>query len=600
MVFRTPRARETLHIILAAGIMIFLLCYRLSIELVDPLRNYFKPRTDFPVVDVLTNALFVWLVVLMILAFRNWRHAVKREQELERVLSSISPDVFMVVTPDRKISMINGSIAAMFGYRPEEVIDKTTDTLYFDRRSDRERSGEIFDCLQKFGFHIGYATGKRKNGQTFPLEIITGDLNGHPGAVVLIRDITERKRAEEALHISNRELREAHQQIREAQKQLIQQERLRVLGQMSSYVAHEFNNALTPILGFSELLTKRPDILQNTEAATEYLADIRTAAQDAAAIIRRLSDFYRTKDQEDVGPIDLDTTIREAISVCRPKWKVEAEATERKIQVITDFAELPPLHYNREEIHEVITNLIFNAVDAMPDGGTINIRTFTKHDKAVIQVSDTGTGMRLDTRERCFEPFFTEKGAEGTGLGLTIVANIVHRLHGTIDITTAENKGTEFRIRLPLSNAPTTPLKDMPPEGVSVFEPLSILVVDDEPLVGKVVAAQLTESGHTVQIARNGTEALNLFHKNTYDMVITDWAMPEMNGKQVGQKIKAIAPEMPVILMSGVDSESAETISAKNSGVDFILKKPITRDILLKAVLRANARRPTKVNTTDY
>lgn len=245
MIIRPPQGREIFHLWIAISIIVVLSLYTLAVQLMDPLQDYFIPYTNLPVVKAVVFLLYLWLLALLLIAYHRWQHAIERRRELETVVSSINPDALLVVTPDRKIQMCNTSVKSMFGYEPEEIIGATTDRLYYDRRLKPD-SDEIARCLRNFGFHIGYATGKRRQGDIFPLEIITGDLSGQPGAVVLARDITERKQAEEALRISYEKQQSALQQLRQTQQQVIQHERLRMLGKMASYIAHEFNNALTP------------------------------------------------------------------------------------------------------------------------------------------------------------------------------------------------------------------------------------------------------------------------------------------------------------------------------------------------------------------
>lgn len=592
-VLRAPRDRELIHVWLTVIILIVLSAYHLSIEMVAPLKEYFGVRTSLPVVTIINQGLFFWLLGLLWLAYRNWQSAVNRRGELERVLSSISPDVFMVVTPDRKIAMCNSSVKPMFGYTPEEVINKTTDLLYFDRRIEH-RKGEIFDRLQTFGFHVGYATGRRNNGETFPLEIVTGDLSGHPGAVVLVRDISERKRAEQALNVTNRELESALRQLRDTQKQIIEQERLRVLGQMASYIAHEFNNALTPILGFAEMILDTPKIMNDPKELNDYIRDIHTAARDAGAVVRRLSQFYRQSDPSvNVGPVILNEAIAETISMTKPKWKTEAQAMGRSIQINTDLGDVPLVPYSSEEMHEVLTNLIFNAVDAMTNGGVITISTRSEEDNVILRVADTGTGMDQETVDHCLEPFFTAKGPSGTGLGLAVVTSIIRRHHGDIKIETAPGQGTTFIFTMPIFKRGTfrekATLAELPTGKIR------ILVVDDEPLVRKVVARYLESEGHSIEVAENGNEAFDVFQKNAFDLILTDWAMPEMNGSQLATAVKKIAPHMPIIMMTGVDSAVWDS-RTNDQAVTMIIRKPLTRDALVRAVADALVRAAAKTD----
>jgi len=206
VLFRLQSARSRAHLWFGVWILIVLSAYRLTTELADPFRRFLEQQFYIPLADLIVNVLFFWLLILLWLAYRQWSAAVFRERELEAVIGSISPDVLLVVSPDRTMQMCNATVEAMFGYKPDEVVGRKTDLLYFDRRLTG-RKHELFTYLERVGFHLGTATGRRRDGRTFPVEIITGAIRDQGGAVVLIRDITERMEAEHALRGSERRFR---------------------------------------------------------------------------------------------------------------------------------------------------------------------------------------------------------------------------------------------------------------------------------------------------------------------------------------------------------------------------------------------------------
>ena len=251
------------------------------------------------------------------------------------------------------------------------------------------------------------------------------------------QDITERKQAEKALQETNRRLEDALAKIEAAQQQAIQQENLRALGTMASGIAHDFNSSLTAILGGSELLLQRPEYLNDKEKTRSYIEMMNTAAQDAANVVNRLREFYRHREEREVFiPVNLSDVVVQAVALTQPKWKAEAEARGVSVNVHTDLQQVPLFAGNDANLREVLTNLIFNAVDAMPRGGTITIRTYRDDGHVVLEIGDTGTGMTEEVRRRCLEPFFTTKGKAGTGLGLSMIYGIIQRHQGTIDIET--------------------------------------------------------------------------------------------------------------------------------------------------------------------
>ena len=246
------------------------------------------------------------------------------------------------------------------------------------------------------------------------------------------------------------ELSSALTELKETQKQIVQQERLRAFGEMAGGVVHDFNNALISIIGYSDLLMDDPDILADRPMTLSYLKTMNTAGRDAAHVVSRLRDFYRSRESEDIfAPVDLNEVIEQSVSLTQPKWKTQALTSGHKIEMELDLEKVPPVSGNPAELREALTNLIFNAVDAMPAGGRVTLRSRPKDNAVLFEISDTGTGMSEDVRTRCLEPFFSTKGEKGTGLGLSMVFGIIKRHNGTLDIQSAVDRGSTFRIRLP-------------------------------------------------------------------------------------------------------------------------------------------------------
>ena len=241
-------------------------------------------------------------------------------------------------------------------------------------------------------------------------------------------------------------------QLELSKQQIVQQERLRALGQMASGIAHDFSNAMTAVVGFSDMLLMSPRELDDKPKVIRRLELIRTAGRDASDLVRRLREFCRPKDESEVfTAVDINQAIRTAVALSEPRWKAQAQAAGGPVLLKTDLQEMPAVDGHASELRDVLLNLIFNAVDAMPQGGTLSIAT--QHDRprnmVLVTVEDTGVGMPPDVRRRCLEPFFTTKGDRGTGLGLAMTYGIIQRHGGTIDIETQPGEGTTFRIRLP-------------------------------------------------------------------------------------------------------------------------------------------------------
>ena len=383
------------------------------------------------------------------------------------------------------------------------------------------------------------------------------------------------------------ELESALTELRQTQQQAIQQERLTALGTMAGGIAHDFNNALSIIMGFGEMLLRDAEHGLTRETATPAITTILTAAEDAAKIVRRLRDFYRPDEtDEERVPVDLNQLAGQAISLTKPRWQTQAIADGREIAVTADLGEIPMVAGDPAELREVLTNLIFNAVDALPQGGAITLRTRAEAGTVAVEISDTGTGMSEEVRCRCLEPFFTTKGQRGTGLGLAMVFGIIQRHGGAIDIASEPGKGTTFTLRLPSAAVESAA---NPAALAMVNRSLHILVVDDQPILCQLVCEYLQDDLHTVEIATSGSEALAAFRAAEFDLVITDHVMAGMNGRQLATAIKALERRVPLILLTGyADHTAAE--SARPEAVDLVLAKPLSRHALRRALAQLTAR----------
>ncbi|MCZ6678830.1 MAG: PAS domain S-box protein [Candidatus Poribacteria bacterium] len=377
------------------------------------------------------------------------------------------------------------------------------------------------------------------------------------------------------------------EELERTQKHIIQQERLHALGQMASGITHDFNNALSPILGFCELLLMSPKNLGDKEKATRYLQMMSTAAKDAATVVRRLREFYRPREIDEIlHPVNLNRLIESAIPLTQPRWQDQAQGNGITIQIKTELQEVPQISANETEIREVLTNLIFNAVDAMPIGGTITIRTRSDGQHVLLEVSDTGTGMTDEVRQRCLEPFFSTKGGRGTGLGLSMVFGIIQRHKGAIDIESEPGHGTTFRIRLRSGERYQAAPIGRTPESIS--RSLHVLLVEDKTTVSQMVTEYLIIDGHTVETAINGRMGLEKFHAGQFDLVVTDRAMPDMNGDQLAGFIKQIAPNKPVIMLTGF-GDFMQAAGEHPAGVDVIVSKPVTLSAFRQALVKVMA-----------
>ena len=314
----------------------------------------------------------------------------------------------------------------------------------------------------------------------------------------------ERKNAERVLHETNERLKVALEELREAQQALVQQERSTALGQLTSGIAHDFNNALTPILGFSEVLMRKPD---SGRDSVEHLSRlINSAAADAVNVVQNLRRFAQGQVADPPsGGFDLNHAIQTAIELTQPKWDGDVSAIGTKVEVRSNLAASAPVNGSESDCRTAVTNLILNAVDAMPDGGLVTIESRQEAEFGVLEVRDSGTGMDEETLVRCGDPFFTTKGPSGTGLGLPMVVNMIERHGGVFEVESTKGVGTTFRIKLPLARETIAP---PPSEAGPAQKSLKVLVADDEPLVLQLLSQFLKDDGHEVVEACDGRDAL--------------------------------------------------------------------------------------------
>ncbi len=378
-------------------------------------------------------------------------------------------------------------------------------------------------------------------------------------------------------------LQGAYEDLRQSQQAVMQQERLRALGQMASGVAHDINNAISPVALYTESLLELETNL--SDRARQYLGTIRRAIEDVAQTVSRMREFYRPREPELLsGRIDLNQIVEQAVEFTRVRWKDVPQERGIVIDLYKELtANLPDIVGTESEIRDALTNLIFNAVDAMPDGGKLMLRTHATADRtehfaetAQLEVSDTGIGMDEVTRRRCLEPFFTTKGERGTGLGLAMVYGMVERHGAEIEIESTAGVGTTVRIIF--SAAPAT-LSATTPQALQMpIRPLLILIVDDDPVILESMRSTLASDGHIVTAADGGKAGIDAFisaqeRNQQFAVVITDLGMPYVDGRKVAATVKASSPATPVILFTGW-GQHLTTDNEIPAHVDRVLNKP--------------------------
>jgi signal transduction histidine kinase/DNA-binding response OmpR family regulator len=354
-------------------------------------------------------------------------------------------------------------------------------------------------------------------------------------------------------------LQQAYDDLRQSQHTVMQQERLRALGQMASGIAHDINNAISPVSLYTESLLEREPNL--SERARSYLGTIQRAIEDVARTVARMREFYREREaQLTLERVEVNRAVKQVVELTQPRWSDLPQQRGVMVDLRADLSEpLADIMGAEHEIRDALTNLIFNAVDAMPNGGTLSVRTRTTGERGaervLIEVSDTGIGMDEDTRRRCLEPFYTTKGERGTGLGLAMVYGMIQRHSAELEIDSVAGQGTTVRLSFPAHTSSLVSTTTQTMRAV-VGRRLRILLVDDDPMLIKSLQDTLQEDGHVITATHGGQAGIDAFaagqrRGEPVDLVITDLGMPHVDGRKVAAAIKALSAKTPVILLTG-------------------------------------------------
>jgi signal transduction histidine kinase/ActR/RegA family two-component response regulator len=367
-----------------------------------------------------------------------------------------------------------------------------------------------------------------------------------------------------------------------------QMEKLSALGELASGVAHNFNNTLTGILARAQLMLDAQDM----KDVRRGLRIIIQTAEDGAKTVKRIQDFARQRRDQDFVLIDVDQLMLEVAEITRPRWKDHAEAANVHIKLVRQIGSNAAIMGDAGELREVLVNMVFNAVDAMPDGGTLTLSTHDGVEEVVLKVTDTGTGMGEDVRSRIFDPFFTTKGKAGMGLGLSVSYGIIRRHEGRVEVESEIGKGTTFRMAFPVvGESDTQRINDSGPLLTARADgTLRILVVDDEDYVRELLADILEREGCEVSLAGEGREALRLFDSAEYDAVFTDVGLPGMSGWEVARAVRERDRAVALAVITGWgDTVTPEEQSEAQA--DWIVPKPFTVERIAGLVGEISARK---------
>src|SRR5947209_4520807 len=382
---------------------------------------------------------------------------------------------------------------------------------------------------------------------------------------------------------------QAEQAERERMReQYAQMEKLSALGELASGVAHNFNNTLTGILARAQLMLETNDPREMRRG----LHIIIQTAEDGAKTVKRIQDFARQRRDQDFVPLDVDQLMLEVAEITRPRWKDRAEAANVHIRLIRQISSNAVSMGDAGELREVLVNMVFNAVDAMPKGGTITLSTRESGAGVEISVSDTGLGMTEEVRSRVFDPFFTTKGKAGMGLGMAVSYGIIRRHEGAVEVESQPGRGTTFRIRFPRVGEAALPSKPVAAQPVPAHSAgqLRILVVDDEEYVRDLLKDIVEREGCEVSLAPDGREALRLFASREFDAVFTDVGLPGMSGWELARFIRAKDEHIALAVITGWgDTVSPEEQTAAQA--DWGVPQPFRVDRIVALVQEVSLRK---------
>ncbi len=392
--------------------------------------------------------------------------------------------------------------------------------------------------------------------------------------------------AAEQVERTKRHVEELNHYIAEQERireQFSQIEKMSALGELASGVAHDFNNTLAGILARAELAL-RNSVEPEARRAFEIIVK---SAKDGGQTVKRIQDFARQRRDHDFAPVAVDQLLMDVNEITRPRWRDHAQAANVHIRLDLQIHTDAFVMGDASELREVLVNMIFNAVDAMPTGGLLTLSALERDGSVEISIEDTGTGMDTEIQSRVFNPFFTTKGMAGMGLGLAVCYGIVQRHEGTIEVESKPGQGTTFRIKLAVAEARPVTLPEVATGPRLTLVPNSnvprILVVDDEDCIRELLSDILNSEGYEVTLAENGSEALELFETQSFKAVFTDVGMPGMSGWELARAIRARSDDIPLAVVTGW-GEAVSSAEREEAKVDWVVAKPFSIDSITEIV----------------
>ena len=477
---------------------------------------------------------------------------------------------------DGTIEMVNEAACLISGCGRSDMIGQTWPYPWFLDDWRGEGGNPLDELLQSGNVLASEVTCVTRLGEHRALSVTMSLLTGESGqtqrVLMVAQDITQRKRWEEGL---------------------VQAERIRVVSQLASGVAHDINNDLAVILGYSEYLLAKSENLDESER--HALDAIQKQAQGCAETVRRIQVFARRVPRDKFTYFSINEAIREVVELTEPSWRSGNKQSWTGIKLETSLQRVPPVHAHYASLKEAVASLVNNAVAALPEGGTISLRTRSSDGEVVLEVADDGVGIDPRDINRIVDPFFTTRGPASSGLGLSIAYNLVSQSGGKLSVDSQQGVGTTFTARLPAAPAEFAILPEAEGRAPEVAS-LRILVAEDETLVAGMLRTFLESVGHNVTVCLDGAEAIETFEKQEFDLAVVDIGMPEVDGWAVSRRINELRPDVPIIVATGWNM-TVEDGRDQGATVDSVLIKPFAIADLIEAVDHVIGRRHCPQNT---
>jgi len=498
---------------------------------------------------------------------RHTEELLRRSEENYRQLIEAAQDAIICIDEKGIIFLWNESAEKIFGYSKYEIIGQPLTTIVPEKYQTAYQEGfNLFSTSDKntISDKPVEVSGITKAGVIIPTELSVSSYkaeNEQLALIGIVRDLTERKRIEDIL---------------------LRSEKLKSMGMITSGIAHEFNNILAIVKGFATQIKKK---CGNDEKLEKRVDTIIKATNDGVEIVRRMREYTNLElDNANFVPTDMRLLIKQSIGFTMPRWQNIANANGIHYKIDTDgFSKELCIMCNQSELREVLVNIINNALDAMPGGGSLSFHTWAEEKTLFVTISDTGMGMGETVQRNVFDPFFTTKIGVGTGLGMSTAYGIVVRHGGEIEVESEEGKGSRFTIRLPLSNEIAKPEATFEQEQELKAEGLRMLIVDDEQEICDLLSEYFLEDGHNVKSVNTGDMAIKLLETESFDLVLSDLVMPEVTGYDIIETIGTLEKKPKVGIITGWEdaykTEKGETLKA-----DFIVRKPINFSELTRCI----------------